>query len=161
MDKRFILGRIIRFMLTLLLLAFLFILFRSLSGPSLTSTSNNALDNVVIGQTALRRLASQRVWATRLSALQLRQVNEISPFVMDSQVGCKITNAVCVVKAQSSRRGIDLVFVNDAPKQLPEGIAWYGGFIDPASGHVFDFMGRAYKNVGSNDIRPSLDIVEY
>ena len=161
MDKRFILGRIIRAMLLTLLLAFMFVLFRSLSGPSLTSTSNGVLDNVVIGQTALRRLPGQRVWATRLSETQFRQIEAINPFVIEPQAGCNATSAVCVVNAQSLRAGIDIVFVNEAPKQLPRDAVWHGGFIDPVSGGVFDFMGRAYNRVDSQDKRISLDIVEF
>lgn len=158
MNKRFVLGRLIRGMLVLLGLAFAFVLFRSLSGPSLTSSSNGAFDNVLIGQTALRRLAKQRVWVTRLDELQRRQAGQLSGLVVDAQAGCSPSSQLCVIKAQSSRSGIDLVYLREAPEQLPSDIVWHGGFVDPASGGVFDFLGRAYKGVRSNDDRASLEL---
>ena len=159
MNKRFVLGRLIRAMLILLVLAFLFVLFRSLSGPSLTSESKSTFDDVVIGQTAIRRLAKQRVWVTRLSASQKRQLIELDSVVVDPQAGCNKLVTLCVIKAQSSRSGIDLVYLSDAPDSLSRDVIWYGGFIDPASGGVFDFMGRAYKGVRSNDGRASLELL--
>lgn len=160
MNKRFVLGRLIRGMLALLALSFVFILFRSLSGPSLTSNSGGVFDNVVIGQTALRRLGRQRIWVTRLSKSQIRQVSELNALVVDAQAGCKPSLTLCAIAAESSRIGIDLVYVASAPAQLPAGLAWHGGFVDPASGGVFDFMGRAYKGIRSNDQRVSLTLID-
>jgi hypothetical protein len=31
-----------------------------------------------------------------------------------------------------------------APPQLPRSVKWYGGFVDPSTGSVFDQLGRAY-----------------
>jgi len=148
-------------MLLLLGLAFLFVLFRSLSGPSLTSSAGDAFDNVVIGQTALRRIGQQRVWVTRLSKSQVRQVRQLNALVVDASAGCKASNTLCVVNAESFRSGIDLVYSADAPSQLASDIAWYGGFVDPTTGGIFDFMGRAYKGVRSTDTRSSLAIRAY
>jgi len=158
MNKRVVLSRAIRGMLIVLCLAFLFVLFRSLSGPSITASTANVFDNVVIGQTALRRVDRQRVWATRLSDSQRRQAIELNALVLDAEKGCDSSKALCLIHAQSSRPGIELVYLNEAPDQLPSNIAWYGGFVDPVSGGVFDFMGRAYKDVGSNDDRESLEL---
>jgi len=52
--------------------------------------------------------------------------------------------------------GIDIVYLANAPSQLPKGAIWHGGFIDPATDAVFDFMGRTYKNVETDDQRISL-----
>lgn len=161
MDKRFVLGGLIRGMLALLVLAFVFVLFRSLSGPSLTSSSGAIFDNVVIGQTALRRLANERVWVTRLSPTQVRQANELNAVVVDALAGCRPSAVLCVLSAKSSRNGIDLVYIATPPAQLPRGLLWYGGFIDPATGGVFDFLGRAYNQVRSNDERSSLTVVDF
>lgn len=160
MDKRVVLGGLIRAMLALLVLAFIFVLFRSLSGPSLTSSPNAVFDNVVIGQTALRRLARERVWVTRLSSAQVRQAGELNAVVVDALVGCRPSAVLCVLSAKSSRSGIDLVYVATPPAQLPSDTLWYGGFVDPATGGVFDFLGRAYKAVGSSDERSSLALVD-
>ncbi|MFT6407367.1 MAG: hypothetical protein ACJAQ6_000778 [Arenicella sp.] len=146
-------------MLILLLLAFVFVLFRSLSGPSITSASTAAFDNVVIGQTALRRLGSERVWVTRLSQAHARQAKGLDALVVNSKLGCDPTQVLCVISAKSLRSGIDLVYVTEVPAQLPREVTWHGGFIDPTSGGVFDFLGRAYKDVRSSDDRDSLNLV--
>lgn len=161
MDKRVVLSRIIRAMLTLLVLAFLYILFRSLSGPSLSSNTGGVFDNVVIGQTALRRISAQRVWVTRLSKSQVRERAQLDEFVIDATSGCKPEGTLCVVAAESSRSGIDIVYTSTAPAQLPRGLPWYGGFVDPVSGGVFDLFGRALKGINSNEQRDSLERVDY
>ena len=156
-DKREVLGACIKAMLATLVLSFLFILFRSLGGPSNTSTNAaSVFDSVVVGQTALRREGQERFWATRLNKFQRRQVSEISPWVIDAESGCQPDVVLCVVSALSQRNGIDIVYSTNAPSQLPKGFIWHGGFIDPATGAVFDFMGRAYKNIETDDQRISL-----
>lgn len=148
-------------MLLVLVLGFLFVLFRSLSGPSITSSNaQNAFDNVVVGQTALRRSGKQRLWVTRLSDVQRAQVNELSDWLVDADAGCAVEQVLCIVHAESLRPGIDLVYSAKAPNQLPQKAPWFGGFVDPSSGGVFDFMGRAYKDVRSDDQRGSLDIYQ-
>ena len=159
MDRRAILSRLIRGMLTILGLAFVFILFKSLGGPSLTSNANEAFDNVEIGQTAIRRLANRRVWVTRLSEQQARQAALLEGALINPSAGCKLPLGLCVISAESSRNGIDIVYTQTAPPQLPKGVEWFGGFVDPASGGVFDFLGRAYKGVRSNDRREALELV--
>ncbi len=160
MNKRVVLSRAIRGMLIVLCLAFLFVLFRSLTGPSITASTASVFDNVVIGQTALRRVDRQRVWVTRLSSAQRRQAAELNAMVLDANKGCDSTKALCLINAQSSRAGIELVYLKEAPDQLPSNLVWYGGFVDPVSGGVFDFMGRAYKDIRSNDERVSLELFE-
>ncbi len=148
-------------MLLALVLAFLFVLFRSLSGPSNTSSSaQSVFDNVVVGQTALRRSGKQRLWATRLSDAQRGQAKKLNDWLADASAGCSIEQTLCVVLAESQRSGIDLVYSAKAPIQLPQKAPWFGGFIDPSTGGVFDFMGRAYKDVRSDDQRSELDLYQ-
>lgn len=161
MNKRIVLGQLIRGMLILLVMSFAFVLLRSLGGPSLTKNTNGTFDNVVIGQTTIRRSGQQRVWVTRLSKLQVRQAKQLETSMVAPNVGCKPSLALCVLAANSQRSGIDIVYLLTAPSQLPKGVDWYGGFVDPATGGVFDFLGRAYKGVRSNDERLSLEPIEY
>lgn len=158
-NKRLLLGNIIRVMLIILVLAFALVLFRSLGGPSRTSPTNAAFDNVVVGQTALRRLGRERVWVTRLSSSQARQAQELDALVVKPSTGCDPSQTLCVISATSSRSGIDIVYLTEVPAQLPAGITWHGGFVDPASGGVFDFLGRAYRDVRSNHQVNSLNVV--
>ena len=160
-NKRLVLGKLIQAMLIILVLAFVLVLFRSLSGPSLTSTSTATFDNVMIGQTALRRLGSERVWVTRLSKLHVRQAQNLDALVANPGAGCDPSHVLCVISANSSRSGIDIVYLNEVPAQLPTGVAWHGGFVDPASGGVFDFLGRAYKAVRLSNEVDSLNVVNH
>ncbi len=159
MDKRRVLWGTIRAMLLALVLGFLFILFRSLSGPSITSSSaQSAFDNVVVGQTALRRSGRQRFWVTRISDSQRTQAKALSDWLVDANAGCAVEQVLCVVHAESLRSGIDLVYSVKAPIQLPKEALWFGGFVDPSTGGVFDFMGRAYKDIRSDDQRSQLEL---
>ena len=160
-NKRFLLGKLIKAMLIVLVLAFVLVLFRSLSGPSLTSPSNATFDNVVIGQTAIRRLGRDRVWVTRLSQSHARQAQDLDALVVNPAAGCDPSRVLCVISADSSRSGIDIVYLNEVPAQLPTGIAWHGGFVDPANGMVFDFLGRAYRTVQPSSEVDSLNVFNY
>jgi hypothetical protein len=148
-------------MLISLGMAFAFVLFKSLGGPSRSSNSTADFDNVEIGQTAIRRFAKQRVWVTRLSELQARQAKLIEASLLNPQAGCKVQLTLCVLSASSTRSGIDIVYSATTPPQLAKGDQWYGGFVDPTSGEVFDFLGRAYKNVVANGQREALEVVAH
>lgn len=159
MNKRIILSRLIRVMLIVLGLAFVFILLRSVSGPALMSNSSATFDDIHAGQTALRRFESKKVWVTRLSKIQIRQATKLSVYMRDASAGCSSSIAICVVSSETSRSGIDVAYSDTAPAQLPRGWPWYGGYVDPVSGAVFDRLGRAYKDIKTSDQRISLDIV--
>ncbi|GHA19633.1 hypothetical protein GCM10008090_31660 [Arenicella chitinivorans] len=137
--------KLVQWMFLMLGLAFLFVLFRSLSGPPLTVDTGHPFDDVETGETALRRINGDRVWATRLSALQRSQAIELANVVMDPNSGCKAVVAVCALHAETQQNGIEIAFSLKAPPQLSRQTPWYGGFIDPTTGAVYDRLGRAYR----------------
>ena len=73
MTKRALLWQAIKYMFVLVAFAFVFVLFRSLGGPSVSGNPQEAFEDVVTSQTALRRYNGQRVWVTRLSEQQRQQ----------------------------------------------------------------------------------------
>lgn len=160
MTKRTLLWQSIKFMFVFVAFAFVFVLFRSLSGPSLTGSSSSTFDDVAIGQTALRRNERQRVWVTRLSDVQRLQAKQLNTLVKDPTSGCNVQVIVCALNANTSRSGIELAFSERHPAQLKGGVLWFGGYVDPTTGGVFDRLGRSYKDVRSDDQRLSLDIVQ-
>lgn len=160
MTKRTLLWQAIKFMFIFVAFAFVFVLFRSLSGPPMTGSTLQSFDDVVISQTALRRDNGERVWVTRLSEMQRQQAQQLASLLRDSNAGCKPQVVICVIRASTSRSGIELAFAERFPAQLKGGVLWFGGFVDPTTGAVFDRLGRAYKDVRSNDERNSLDIVQ-
>lgn len=158
MTRRELLGNSIRFMLIFGLFAFVFVLFRSLSGPSLTTQSANAFDDVQIGETTIRRIESTRVWVTRLSPMLRNQLSELDQLVVNSNSGCALDADLCVVLARTERSGIELVFSIEHPIQLASGIKWYGGFVNPSNGAVYDRLGRAYKSLRQTNRADALEI---
>jgi len=148
-------------MLIIILFAFVFVLFRSLGGPSLTKQSEVAFDDVQIGQTAMRRINGVRVWATRLSAEQRQQLIELNSAVVNSNSGCSIEKAVCVLSAKTQRSGINIVFSKEHPIQLASELNWYGGFVDPSNGSVYDRLGRAYRSMRQTNRRDALEVLDY
>ena len=158
MTRKQLLRTSIQFMLILGLFAFVFVLFRSLSGPSLTTQSAIAFDDVQIGETAIRRIQSTRVWVTRLSPLLRNQLAELDELVVNPDSGCALDVEICAVLAKTERSGIDIVFSIEHPVQLASGIKWYGGFVDPSNGSVYDRLGRAYKSLRQKNRKDALEV---
>ncbi len=150
---------LIKLMFLTLAMAFTFVLFRSLSGPSNFSNTVNLFDDIEVGQTAVRRAGREKVWVTRLSPQHADQAKEVAPFVVDEDAGCDAQKDLCVLVAAAQRRGIDLIYSADSPPQLRSKVVWHGGFVDPSTGEVFDRLGRAYlataerhSNVGRTEL---------
>lgn len=135
---------LIKVMFMLLLLAFLYVLLSTISGPTGVSSPQSLFDDVAIGQTAARRAGQKRVWATRLSSLQRSQYEKLNRVVAAPDVGCRLDKDLCILDASSRMVGIEIVFSEKSPPQLPAEITWFGGFVDPKTGEVFDRFGRVY-----------------
>ncbi len=158
------LQRTIKLMFLGLILAFVFVLLRSLSGPSNFTNPKTLFDDVVIGQTAARRLGNQRVWVTRLSDEQRQQAKQLDNFLIDPMAGCDSLKDLCVLAAASNRAGIDITFTTNPPIQLSSKSVWFGGFVDPTTGEVFDRLGRAYKEKSTanlSDTRTQLTVIDH
>lgn len=140
-----LLQKIIKVMFLSLIALVLFMLLRSLGGPSNIGETVNLYDDVLIGQTAKRRDGASRVWVTRLSKAQLRQRAELSNHVVESNSGCNAQPMLCVVLAKTEKSGIDIVYSATSPDGFPADVPWYGGFVDPYTGETYDVFGRAYK----------------
>lgn len=160
MTKRNLLWQAIKMMFVLVAAGFVFVLFRSLGGPATSSAPIGAFDDVVTSQTAFRRYANERVWVTRLSDIQRNQAKVLEPLLKDPDSGCNPQVIVCVLQASTARSGIDLAFSDSIPAQLNGNAIWYGGYVDPTTGAVFDRLGRAYKQVRTDDKRNSLRVLQ-
>ncbi len=143
-PRKIWLIKLIKSMFLFLGLAFAFVLFRSLSGPALTTSVNSPFDDVELGETAMRRLLGQRVWATRLTPLLRRQLKELESSIDSSSQGCLAEQVLCVVAAQTDRSGIEIRYTRERPPQLHHSVPWLGGFVNPTTGAVFDLLGRPY-----------------
>jgi len=154
MTRQRALLTLVKAMFAILVLGFLFILLRSLR--SLTTSTGSVFDDVVFGQTALRRYQGERVWATRLNPELEKQAQRLVPHLVEPNSGCSASLTICALSAKTARDGIDIVFTKQVPAQLPESVPWYGGFVNPTNGAVYDRLGRAYK--GTSTASKSLSV---
>lgn len=145
MTRRSVLVKTVKGMFLFLILAFLYVLFRSLSGPSMITNPAKVFDDLQVGQTGLRRYQGERVWVTRLSLQQRSQADEVAEYVLEAESGCLVSLVVCAVSAKTLREGIEITFSQSTPAQLPSGVPWYGGFVNPNNGAVYDRLGRLYR----------------
>jgi len=144
-NRRAALTIAVKAMFVVIAAAFLYVLLRSLAGPSLISNPQRVFDDVQIGQTALRRFNGERVWATRLTQTQRQNAQELAKLVRNYDSGCLLASKLCVISAKTSLDGIEIMFTESEPPQLRGGTPWFGGYVDPVNGAVYDRLGRAYK----------------
>jgi len=137
-------------MFGILLLAFAFVLFRSLGGPSLTVSVDSPFDDVEIGETTLRRYQGQRVWVSRLSPRLLQALSGVDAFVVDEELGCAVKQALCAVSANTKVDGIEIRYSAERPANISRSTPWAGGFVNPNTLAVFDLLGRAYTATQSS-----------
>jgi len=152
MNKRQFLSRAVASLFALLLLGFCWILF---SGINLTEESDVASDSVTTqhkifkgltnGQIVLRHYRGRAVWVLSLSQQQQGHANELNAYVLEGGVACDVSSSFCVLSAATERAGINTHYTLQAPPQLNVDVPWYGGFVDPTNGVMYDFLGRLYK----------------
>lgn len=148
-KKRQRLSFLVRGMLIMLVLGFAFIFFKGISGGNISQSNDSAESSVkaslMLGQTALRRVAGRRVWITRLSETQRSEAGVIAPYLVAAASGCAVAESYCALSAATDQAGIELSFTEQTPTQLPSQTPWFGGFVNPINGAVYDRFGRAYK----------------
>ena len=135
-------------MFGLLLLAFVFVSLKSLSGAESENFRQQGLnvEQLPLGQPTLQLVDGRRLWITRLSDQQSRDAALNKPFLIDdSQSGCSPQQAICALSATAAKHSVDIVFSRTAPPQLSDQVNWRGGFVDPTTGGVFDLLGRPYR----------------
>jgi len=147
-------------MLILLLLGFLYVFFRGVGGTTVsrsdTGTENSLTESLLLGQTGLRRFEGERIWITRVSPAQREQAKTLSRYLVSSAEGCVISGEFCALSANTGQTGVELSFTESHPAQLPNQTPWFGGFVNPLNGAVYDRLGRAYKLAGSTPAKLKL-----
>ena len=155
-----ILKRVIKLMFAVLIGAFAYILIRGASQPDMQSSlidgaeiiEPREFEDIAPGETTLRRVNGTPTWITRVDAKLLDQMQLVSSAVTGQ--ACALELGVCLLNAKTSVDGILFSRTETAPPQLASSIAWYGGFVDPTNGFVFDRLGRAYLLNGGAQATP-------
>lgn len=151
MNKRKFLSVAVGSLFTCLFLVFGWIYFYGLtSNPSKTSDFkkedvNQLFKDVAVGSVVLRRMENRRIWVVHLSSKQRSKINLLDQFVVKSDAGCDFNKVFCLLEAETHRDGVYLQYTLKEPPQLPFNIPWFGGFVDPTSGAVYDLIGRPYQ----------------
>lgn len=141
-KHRQLLKRVTILCLLLMISVFLYVIFQGLLwSPNLSQ--EETYDTLSVGETQLFRYQQQRYWVTKLSDEQREQLSQLTGFVQTTG-GCSISSFVCELDASSQRSGVLMQFVSQKPPQLHSNDLWFGGFVDPATGGVYDFLGRGY-----------------
>ena len=130
-------------MFVVIFLAFVYVLFRSLSSG--INSETKLFQNLTKGETAMRRLEGRRVWVSHLSEQQKQALQAVPEDVVLANTGCSVTAIYCIVDAATNRAGIELVYSSNRPTVILKSKAWHGGFIDPDGGVIYDLLGRAYQ----------------
>ena len=134
-------------MFAVVIVAFVYVLLRSLS-PTIDDETE-LFQNIVEGQTAMRRLDGRRVWISHLSERQRRALQTMPEETVNTGSGCPVSAQYCIVDAASARAGIELVYSQQRPGIMLASTPWVSGFIDPSSGAIYDILGRAYVRQNS------------
>lgn len=150
MNQR-ILVTTIKLMFIALAFGFAYILFKGAAQPDLHSTLVDSIDlasqpefaNIAPGETAMRRVNGVATWVTRVDAPLLAQMREVP--TVASVTACPLQTGLCFLNARTAVSGILFSYTDTAPPQLASSIAWFGGYVDPTNGAVFDRLGRAYS----------------
>lgn len=142
-KRRQILKRATITCLLLIVFVFLYVIFQGLLwSPNLSK--EEAYKDFSEGETRLVRNQQQRYWVTKISERQRQQFLQLGQFVHSNNEVCYRESSICEIDARSQRSGVLIQFVIQRPAQLPSNNLWFGGYIDPASGAVYDIFGRGY-----------------
>ena len=154
MNKRLLLSRLVSASFLALLLLFLWVFFNGIGSSRFFSddqTSGLSLfKGLQPGESALRRYQREMVWVTYLDQSLRDRLIEASPYLVDAGSGCNISQRYCVVSAKTKLDSIYLQFTLQEPQKLTSGTPWFGGYVDPTNGEVYDLLGRAYQTKNTN-----------
>ena len=111
--------------------------------------SAQQFEGLLVGESQLRRVNKQIVWVTYLSDIQKNNLASLTDAQVQLNNACDDAHQYCILLAETDRSGIQLQYTNTSPPQLPIELPWYGGFVNPANGAVYDLLGRAYVFQGT------------
>ena len=165
MSRRQLLSMTVASLLVIVLLSFVWVLFSSINVDEQGAYSDvgkpkhKLFKELNEGQVLLRRYKGQAVWVLRLSSLQQIQVKELGAYVIErNSEYCHGESTFCVLTATTQRSGINTHYTQQAPAQLAVDTPWYGGFVDPTNGAIYDFLGRTYQGQKKQESILSIDV---
>jgi len=138
------LRRAVKTLFLCFVFVFLFILFRfSTWSPYIDLDTGTA--DLGSGEVKLIKLNGKRYWAVRLAPTQRAQLSSVASFTYATPY-CDDVYPVCLMSVETERQGILIRQTTTKPSQLKRSEVWFGGFVNPANGAVYDLMGRGYRS---------------
>lgn len=149
------LARAVMLMCAIVVLSFASVLLNGtvffFSGSDQQDYSEQYFDGLITGEPELRRIDKQLVWVTHLSTAQKNNSEILTGAQVSQDQACDISQDYCILLAETQRSGINLQYTSAKPAQLPIELPWFGGFVNPINGSVYDLLGRAYLFQGPVD----------
>jgi len=96
---------------------------------------------------------------TQLASDAEKPSPRLNTYLINANAGCDVNQVYCVLSAATKIDGIHVQYTLQEPSQLPSDTPWFGGFVDPTSGELYDLFGRAYM-VNKNKQIQSLPVVK-
>ena len=169
MSKREFLRITVTGLFAVLFISFAWILFSGINFSGQHTNNKASFEHKLFkglteGQVVLRRYQGQAVWVLSLSSLQRSQAKKLGDYVTNdnathaSEKPCVESADFCVLLASTKRTGINIQYTQKEPEQLVVGTLWYGGFVNPIDGALYDFLGRPYKGQKDLQTMTSVDV---
>jgi len=151
-NRRVVLRRLITVMLVFASGTFVFILLNGTLGfnPLIDSDqrAEKLTDELAIGDSELRRAEGELIWISYLSTEQMNELAAYTDAIVRLDTGCAVDMQYCGLSAETGQTGIQFRWSESPPPQVPIGLPWSGGFVNPVNGAVYDLLGRAYQFQG-------------
>lgn len=136
------------------LTAFAAVFVKGLVAPGQDSDDVIDVGGMAPGSARLEGWDGKPVWVVSRSRQQLRELEAVTDYVVKTDgtgnpaldnPGRSLEPAFGVYLAQTVRPGVVVQYTRGRPAGLDDEVPWFGGFVDPASGALFDVAGRRYR----------------
>ncbi len=136
------------------LTAFAAVFMKGLLAPGRDSGDLIDVGGMALGSARLAGWDGKPVWVVNRSRQQLRELDALTDYVVKADdagnpaldnPGRSLEPAFGIYLAHTARPGVIVQYTLSRPAGLGDEIPWFGGFVDPASGALFDVAGRRYR----------------
>lgn len=152
------LPKLVKAMFIALIAVFIFILVQGAMFTGKGSSLTKALP--AIGTVSLNNKKGMYYWINHYSDAQLSVRTKLDKWVVDAIEGCPESQSFCALSAETGQQGVRIIYSEQSPPLMKSDTPWFGGYINPVNGAVYDLFGRAYK-FSAATTPASLPVVEH
>ena len=128
----------------LLLTMFAYVMVSGIVLPDRNAGPDRVQDGMAAGEVSLSRLDGRLVWILRFAEADDISRDALSPYVSDAETVFCLTREqeYCYFDARGRNPDLVIRYIEERPDHLPQDIPWFGGFVDPTDGAIYDRLGR-------------------